>query len=306
MQVLTRGDVENFSKHLLHIEKPPVLWSSIRIDGNCFFHAIDYAYNGKLLPRDSNKVIELRQNIVSTMRRGIRRNNISGVTYEEFMHATKNGVKIPWPYAEIDVVVATAKFYKRTIIVISMNQFGGVTMIRPETIDDPNPLFVICEDTVHFVPFHSKGVKITSDMRKRLKELEKMKKMNGAYEHDNGVYITTFLLTELSEFGKKIHNSISLAKKRMVTKKTKPGPKVHFENSRKNKPRQTNKIHKSKHSHMSRKSHKSKTSNSFIARELQKEYNEEKRQVNENTELARRMQQINNNYEMAKELQKQM
>ena len=118
MQVLTRKDVENFSKHLLNIGKPQVLWSSIRIDGNCFFHAIDYAYTGKLLPRDSNKVIELRQNIVSTMKNAIDRNNISGVTYEEFMNARKNGVKIPWPYAETDVVIAAAKFYKRTIIII--------------------------------------------------------------------------------------------------------------------------------------------------------------------------------------------
>jgi hypothetical protein len=314
MQVLTRKDVEEFSKHLLNIEKPPsVLWSSIRIDGNCFFHAIDYAYTGKLLPRDSNKVIELRQNIVSTMTSGIRRNNISGVTYEEFMNARKNGVKIPWPYAETDVVVAAAKFYKRTIIVVSMNRFGGVTMIRPENTHDPNPLFLICENTVHYVPFHSKGVKITSRMRKRLKEIEKMKKLNGAYEHENGVYITTFLLTELTEFGTNVRNSVSVAKQRMETKKkmetkgnagTTRGNKRKFVNRSRNRSRSVSA--KSKKYKSNRSKSEKGNSNSLFARQLQTEYNDEKRQQNENAELARRMQQINANYEMAKQLQRQM
>lgn len=299
MQVLNRRDVENFSKHLLNIDKPPVLWSSIRIDGNCFFHAIDYAYTGKLLPRDSNKVIELRQNIVSTMKYAIDRNKISGVTYEEFMNARKNGIKIPWPYAETDVVIAAAKFYKRTIIIISMNRYGGVTMIRPENIDNPNPLFLICQDTVHFVPFHSKSVKISHQMRKRLKEIEKMKKLNGAYEHENNVYITTFLLTELTEFVPKLRNSISLAKQRMETKKIMKS-KRNFQNSRKNKNSHSRKSHKSY------KSHKSHKSNSLIARQLQKQYNNEQIQYNQNVELAKKMHQINSNYEIAKELQRQM
>ena len=301
MQVLTRKDVEEFSKHLLNIETPPVLWSSIRIDGNCFFQAIDYAYTGKLLPRDSNKVIELRQNIVSTMTRGIRRNNISGVTYEAFMNAKRNGVKIPWPYAETDVVIAASKFYKRTIIVISMNRFGGVTMIRPENVNDPNPLFLICENIVHFTPFHSKGVKITSRMRKRLKEIEKMKKINGAREHENGVYVTTFLLTELIEFGTNVRNSLSVAKQKMETRKTRTtkGTKRKFENN-------SNKSNKSRRYKSNRSISEKGISNSLFARQLQGEYNNEKRQHNENAELARRMQQINANYEIAKDLQRQM
>jgi hypothetical protein len=153
---ITRKDIENFSRKLLNIKKPPVLWSSIRIDGNCFFHAIDYAYTGKLLPKDSYKVIELRQNIVGTMKTA----EISGVPYEEFMNARRNGKNIPWPYAEIDVIIATSKYYQRPIIVISMNNYGGVTMIRPKNVK-LDPLFLICESTIHYVPFHSKKVKIT-------------------------------------------------------------------------------------------------------------------------------------------------
>ena len=300
MQVLTRRDVENFSKHLLNIGKPPVLWSSIRIDGNCFFHAVHYAYTGKLLPRDSNKVIELRQNIVSTMKRAIDRNNISGVTYEEFMNARKNGVKIPWPYAETDVVIAAAKFYKRTIIIISMNRYGGVTMIRPENIDDPNPLFLICEHTSHFVPYNSKKVKITSSMQKRLNEIEKMKTLNGAREHYDGVYVTTFLLSELVDFGRDVRNSLSLAKKR-TEKKRKRGTSKS----------ESKKINISRNlGHKSKSKTKPKTekgySNSFVAKQLQRQYNEEDRQQQEDAEIARRLQQINSNYEMAKELQRQM
>lgn len=298
MQILTRKDVENFSKHLLNIGKPPVLWSSIRIDGNCFFHAIDYAYTGKLLPRDSNKVIELRQNIVSTMKNAIDRNNISGVTYEEFMNARKNGVKIPWPYAETDVVIAAAKFYKRTIIIISMNRYGGVTMIRPENVNDPNPLFLICEHTSHFMPYNSKKVKITSSMQKRLNEIEQMKTLNGAREHYDGVYVTTFLLSELIVFGKDIRNSISLAKKRTEKKRNKGSRSRTFRSKKSTITRNLGNKTKSKSEKV--------ISNSFIARRLQEEYNGEKIQHNKNAELARRIQQINNNYEMAKELQRQM
>jgi hypothetical protein len=38
-------DINDFSKKLMNIKQPPILWSSIRTDGNCFFHAIDYAYS---------------------------------------------------------------------------------------------------------------------------------------------------------------------------------------------------------------------------------------------------------------------
>ena len=146
---ITRQDIEIFSKELLNIQKPPVLWSSIRIDGNCFFHAIDYANTGNLLPRDSNKIIELRQNIVSTMKHDNKKNRISGVSYEEFMNARRKGRKIPWPYAEIDVIMATAKYYQKPIIVISMNDFGGVTMIRPKNVKLVDPLFLICEQILY-------------------------------------------------------------------------------------------------------------------------------------------------------------
>jgi len=208
---VSRKDIENFSKKLLNIKKPPVLWSSIRIDGNCFFHAIDYAYTGKLLPRDSNKIIELRQNIVSTMSKF---SQISGVSYEEFMNAQKNGKKIPWPYAEIDVVIAASKYYQIPIIVISMNRYGGVTMIRPKNIKlDAEPLFLICEDTTHYVPYHSNRVKITQSMRDKLIQIEKNKISNGAIQDENGVYVTTFLLKDLNE----PKNSLILTRKRLKT-----------------------------------------------------------------------------------------
>jgi hypothetical protein len=259
---VSRKDIENFSRKLLNIKKPPVLWSSIRIDGNCFFHAIDYAYTGKLLPRDSNKVIELRQNIVSTMKKG----KISGVSYEEFMNARRKGKKISWPYAEIDVVIATSKYYQRPIIVISMNQFGGVTMIRPKNVKLKDPLFLICEDTIHYVPYHSNKVKITESMRNQLIEIEKNKMLDGAIQDENGVYVTTFLLKELDNFSGLI-NSLSLTRKRLGTHRTKKTLK------------------------------KSKiTQNLQSNRELQ---------IKQDASLAKRMQQINANYQMAKAMQLQ-
>jgi hypothetical protein len=211
---VSRKDIEKFSSKLLNIKKPPVLWSSIRIDGNCFFHAIDYAYTGKLL-KDSNKIIELRQNIVKTM----KQSQISGVSYEEFINAQKNGKKISWPYAEIDVIIAASKYYKRPIIVISMNQYGGVTMIRPKNVK-LDPLFLICEDTVHYVPFHSNKVKITESLRNKLIQIEKNKISDGAIQHENGVYVSTFLLRDIDkeQLYSELINSLVLTRKRLRNK----------------------------------------------------------------------------------------
>jgi len=259
---VTRKDIENFSKKLLNIQKPPVLWSSIRIDGNCFFHAIDYAYTGKLLPRDSNKVIELRQNIVSTM----KKSQISGISYEEFMNARRNGKNIPWPYAEIDVIIATSKYYQRPIIVISMNNYGGVTMIRPKNVK-LDPLFLICEDTVHYVPFHSNKVKITESLRNKLIQIEKNKISNGAIQDENGVYVSTFLLRDIDkEQYSELINSLVLTRKRLGRKSKRKSVKSN--------------------------TLKSKILNG-ISPKLQKE----------DASLAKRMQQINTNYQMAKAMQ---
>ena len=214
---ITRKYIENFSKKLLNIKKPPILWSSIRIDGNCFFHAIDYAFTGKLLPKKSNNIIELRQNIVSTIKMG----EISGVSYEEFMNARRNGKKIPWPYAEIDVIMATSKYYQRPIIVISMNDYGGVTMIRPKNVKLKlnDPLFLICESTIHYVPFHSNKVKITESMRNTLIQIEKNKMSNGVIQHENGVYVTTFLLKDIyKEQWSDLINSLNITRKRLGRK----------------------------------------------------------------------------------------
>jgi hypothetical protein len=214
---VSRKDVEKFSSKLLNIKKPTVLWSSIRIDGNCFFHAIDYAYTGKLLPKNSNKIIELRQNIVSTMKKG----QISGVSYEEFMNAQKNEKKIPWPYAEIDVIIATSKYYQKPIIVISMNRCGGVTMIRPKNVKlDLDPLFLICEDTDHYVPFHSNKVKITETLRNKLIQIEKNKISDGAIQDENGVYVSTFLLRDIDkeQLYSELINSLVLTRKRLRNK----------------------------------------------------------------------------------------
>ena len=93
---------------------------------------------------------------------------ISGVSYDDFLQE-------PWPYAEIDVIMATAKYYKKTIIVISMNEYGGVTMIRPKNIKIGNPLFLICHEN-HYVPFHSSKVKITKQMRQKLEDIQKKTK----------------------------------------------------------------------------------------------------------------------------------
>lgn len=273
---VSRKDIEKFSSKLLNIKKPPILWSSIRIDGNCFFHAIDYAYTGKLLPKDSNKIIELRQNIVSTM----KQSQISGVSYEEFMNAQKNGKKIPWPYAEIDVIIATSKYYQRPIIIISMNRYGGVTMIRPKNVK-LDPLFLICEDTVHYVPFHSNKVKITETLRNKLILIEKNKISDGAIQDENGVYVSTFLLRDIDkeQLYSELINSLVLTRKRLRTKPSRI---------------KTSRIKTSRT--LTSKRLKSKTLKNSIARKLQNNFVKD-------ASLAKRMQQINANYQMAKAMQ---
>lgn len=254
---VNKKDIEKFSKKLLNIKKPPILWSSISIDGNCFFHAIDYANTGILLPKKSNKIIELRQQIVSTMNKPI----ISGVTYEEFMNARKDGKLIPWPYSENDVISATAKYYKKVIIVISMNHYGGVTMFRPKEIKIKDPLFLICHDN-HFVPFHSDKVQITNIMRNRLEQIEEIKREDEAVIKEDGVYTTSFLLRDLL-----LKDSLSLTRKKLKnrTKKSK-----------------TNRLtRKETHSH-SRSMKNVKQMNESLAKRLQ--------QINNNYEMAIRVQ----------------
>ena len=206
---VNKEDIENFSKHLMNIKTPPVLWSSILTDGNCFFHAIDYANTGKLSKYP--KVIELRQNIVKRMKKPI----ISGVSYKEFMHGPN------WPYAEIDVIMATAKYYKKTIIVISLNKYGGVTMIRPKNVKIGNPLFLVCYAN-HYVPFHSLKVKITAHMRNKLEQMEKRQKANGSIQDEDGVYVSSFLLKDITP----IQNSLILTRKRLHQSKSKTSKKL--------------------------------------------------------------------------------
>jgi hypothetical protein len=196
---VNKEDIEAFSNQLINIQSPPVLWSSIPMDGNCFFHAIDYAYTGKL-SKDS-KVISLRQTIARRMKTPI----ISNVTYEEFIHGPN------WPYAEIDVIMATAKYYKKTIIVISLSNYGGVTMIRPKQVKIGNPLFLICQNITHYVPFHSPKVKITTTMRNKLEQIEKKQKINGSIQNQYGMYISSFLLKDLMS----PVNSLILTRKRL-------------------------------------------------------------------------------------------
>jgi hypothetical protein len=198
-------DINDFSKKLINIKQPPILWSSIRPDGNCFFHAIDYAYSGKL----KNSNIELRKKIVKTMK-----GEISGVSYEEFLEQ-------PWTYAEIDVIMATAKYYKKTIIVISLSKYGGVTMIRPKNIKIGNPLFLICHEN-HYVPFHSPNVKITTIMRKKLEQIEKKQKTNRSIQNEDGVYVSSFLLKDIQP----IQNSLILTRKRLYQTKSKTSKKL--------------------------------------------------------------------------------
>lgn len=267
---VTRTNIENFSRKLLNIQKPPVLWSSIRIDGNCFFHAIDYAYTGKLLPKDSNKIIELRQNIVSTMKQS-KSSQISGVSYEEFMNPQRNGKRISWPYAEIDVVIASAKYYQRPIIVISMNHYGGVTIIRPKNVklNEVDPLFLICENTVHYVPFHSNKVKITELMRNKLIQIEKNKISDGSIQDENGVYVSTFLLRDLEQYSDLV-NSLNITRKRL---------------------RKISKIKSFKTNTLKTKTRTLK--NGIIAKKLQNQYNGEyaKDLQKEDESLSKRMQQ---------------
>jgi hypothetical protein len=270
---VSKRDIEEFSKKLLNIKTPPVLWSSIRIDGNCFFHAIDYAKTGKLLSKKSNKAIELRQQIVSTMNKSM----ISGVTYEEFMNARKNGKSIPWPYSENDVVAATAKYYKKVIIVISMNDYGGVTMFRPHGVKIKDPLFLICQEMIHFVPFNSDKVKITSKMRNCLEQIEEMKREDKAIIDEDGVYSISFVLKDLLQ-----KDSLSLTRKRF--KKTKSKNKSNIV-----------KVLTRKETHSHSRSYYGTKSNKKLVNQ----------QILNDESLAKRLQQINMNYELAKQIQRQ-
>lgn len=271
---VNKKDIEEFSKKLLNIKKPPILWSSIRIDGNCFFHAIHYAKTGKLLSKKSNKSIELRQQIVSTMNKSI----ISEVTYEEFMNARKNGKQIPWPYSENDVIAATAKYYKKVIVVISMNDYGGVTMFRPHGVKIKDPLFLICQEMIHFVPFHSDKVQITSEMRNRLEQIEEMKRQDKAIIDEDGLYSVSFLLKDLLQ-----KDSLSLTRKRLRQNKSNKVTIIS-----KGKSNLSVLTRKERHSHSSSrlKSNKNK-------------------QILNDESLAKRLQQINMNYELAKQIQRQ-
>lgn len=273
---INKRDIEKFSKKLLNIKRPPILWTSIRIDGNCFFHAIHYARTGKLLPKTSNKMIELRQQIVSTMNKTI----ISGVSYEEFMNARKNGKPISWPYSENDVVAATAKYYKKVIVVISMDDYGGVTMFRPHGVKIKDPLFLICTQMIHYVPFHSDKVQITNVMRNRLEQIEEMKREDNAVIDEDDVYSISFLLKDLIP-----KDSLSLTRKRFKTKiKTKNNHNHNLSNSITSKSR----------SRVGTKRSMPKSNNlNEILRKIQ---------ISEDESLARRMKQINNDYEMAKRL----
>jgi hypothetical protein len=216
-----REDVETFAKQ---IHAGPPLWNAIRIDGNCFFHALEYAAYQRLLSKTSPKTIEFRQNIVSTMNKPI----VSGVPYNTFMHGTKytygtkstHGTK--WAYAELDVVVAAAKYIKRTIIVISISENGGVTMIRPK-VSIGNPVFLICDHALHYIPFEK--IKLTEKMKQRLKGFEKTK----IKEHIDGAVVTTFLLSDLYQ----THvNSVLLTRKRLQRKsKTHKYPERKQENA---------------------------------------------------------------------------
>ena len=103
---VTKKDVENYAKKV-NLSKPYVLWHAIRIDGNCFFHALEYTAYERLLSKTSTKTIELRQSIVSTMKK-----IVSGVPYEIFMYGPK------WAYAELDVIIAAAKYIKLTLRIL--------------------------------------------------------------------------------------------------------------------------------------------------------------------------------------------
>jgi hypothetical protein len=194
---VTKEDIEQFSKK---VNGGPPLWNAIRTDGNCFFQALEYAVYQKL--SKTPKIIKFRQTIVRTMNKPI----VSGVPYKTFMYGTKSdGTKsddtksdgTKWPYAELDVVIAAAKYIKRTILVISLGKNGGVTMISPkDTIG--NPVFLICDQAKHYIPFQ-KGIKLTK-MKQKLKGFEKK------VEHTDGAVITSFLLKDMESVMKPIKN----------------------------------------------------------------------------------------------------
>jgi hypothetical protein len=69
-------------------------------------------------------------------------------------------------------------------------------MFRPIGVKIKDPLFLICKEMIHFVPFHSNKVQITSVMRNRLEQIEEIKMKDGAVIKEDGVYSISFLLKD--------------------------------------------------------------------------------------------------------------
>lgn len=218
-------DIEHFSKKLKHIKDDPILWDDITTDGNCFFHALEFADTNVMLHKKDKKIIQLRQAIVDSM----NSSKVAGYNKDIFRNGEVTNDGITWPYADTDVVMAASKYKGKIIIVLNIGVNGGVTMMRPSIpIHNNNIIFLICDNSIHYVVFNSyKRITIDNKLKEALKRIEKKKIKEGIFENENGVITTTFLLSEIepkntrkiyknrkNKFHKttKIRNSISLAK----------------------------------------------------------------------------------------------
>ena len=168
---VTVKDIERFSKKLKHIKKDPILWDDITSDGNCFFHALIFADTNVMLHKKDKKIIQLRQKIVDSM----DTDKISGYKKDIFRNGQVTSGGLTWPFADTDVIMKASKYISKIIIVLNIGINGGVTMMRPKIpLHNNNIIFLICDNSIHFLVFNSyKRITIDNKLKEALKRIEK-------------------------------------------------------------------------------------------------------------------------------------
>jgi len=249
---ITRDDLIRFGKQIKNVDNSnPVLWYDIISDGNCFFHALYYAITNNLSPKNLNKILlNMRKKYarlvienevyydkyfdnvllpkkdkiiddILTNRHSIYRSRykISEQLPPTFIQSMNGS----WKYSETDIIRAAAVELRKVIIIISMNKFGGITIILPNNLEitKDNVVFLICMHTIHYVPFKFNPnnpelkVTISKKMLKKLKSLP-LKLETTVYDNRSSVlYCTSNELFDSNNKGKNKNRSIPKLKKHL-------------------------------------------------------------------------------------------
>uniref|UniRef100_A0A6C0EU66 OTU domain-containing protein n=1 Tax=viral metagenome TaxID=1070528 RepID=A0A6C0EU66_9ZZZZ len=278
-------DIERFSKKLKHIRKGnPILWDDITTDGNCFFHALIFADTNVMLHKKDKKIIQMRQSIVDSM----NSEKIAGYNKDIFRNGRVTSDGLTWPYADTDVIMASSKYIGKIIVVLNIGVNGGVTMMRPNIpLHNNNIIFLICDNSIHYVVFNSyKRITIDNKLKEALKRIEKKKLKEGIAEDENGVITTSFLLSEIEP-----NNTKKIYKNKYKTNKT----------NKRNK-RNSISLAKEKRKKQKEQIEKQIIDNSYLAKQMDIQY-----QINDNSAYARQLhsQMVRslNNREIARALQ---